>query len=247
MSERKDAMGPSFERGLTRDELLKRLAAAPFPRRFPGRRGRCRSARDPEARRDLPAWRLGRLGQRLHRRAEHRDAAGPGTHRHGLGDARRVRLQVQARVQRPRGRALRGAEQGGRLDDPRPRRDRVPQRQDARRRRRHLLAPAADQSEARPLRRRGALVARPEADQDHGQAHRSPVSEAEGRDDPRRARRSTSPASSRSATARTRSARRTRTSAPARTSSRASPRASRASTSATRTTGAPASRTSTRS
>ena len=180
--------------GVTREELLKRAAVGgavlvaggslvkSAPGRACGRRGL-----DAEARRHVPHRRLGRVGEGLHRRSEHRHASRSGADRDGLGDARRLRRGVQAQVRRAR-RGDHAEQEGHRLDDPRPRRDRVPQRQDARRGGRRLLAAAADQQEARPLRRRCAGLARPEADEDDGQADRPLHAEAGGRHDPRRAR-----------------------------------------------------------
>ena len=122
----------------------------------------------------------------------------------------------------------------GPVDDPAPLRHRVQQRQDAHRRRRHLLDPADPQSEGGPVRRRRPGLGRPEGHQEDGREHRPARPEAARLDDPATSSASTSTASCPSGT----SARATSSmSAPARTRSRASRPASRVSRCATRTTG----------
>ena len=125
----------------------------PRPRGRDGSCARAGRATEAEAGRHVPSRRDGRLGEGHDRRAEHRHEARPGAPRRRLRDAARLRRELQA-VQQPRRGVHRQA--GRRVDDPRARRDRVPQRQDALGRRRDLLDQAADQPEAEAVRRLGA-------------------------------------------------------------------------------------------
>ena len=74
------------------------------------------------------------------------------------------------------------------VDDPAQERHRVQQRQDAQRRRRHLLAARIADSKNKPLRRRRTRVDRPRRPQEDGQADGAHAAE-DGRLDDRRAAR----------------------------------------------------------
>ena len=204
-----------------------------------GRRGRRR--RQAEARRRVPPRRHGRWREGLHRRPVDHHEAGPGAPHLGVGDAAQLRPQLQA----GHGCAGRGGDAGQRdaVDDPAQERHRVQQRQDAQRRRRHLLAAPDRRPEEQAVRRGGRGLHRPGPAQEDGRAHRAHTAQAPTR------RSASSSASTTTASSRsvTRAPTKLKGSARARSEDRASRPASRACTSATRTTGGAASPTSTAS
>ena len=163
--------------GLSREDLLRRGLAAGLAVSGAGYSRRCRAgcaargSRAAEEGRNAARRHRRRLGQGPARRPEDHHPPRPGPARQRLGDPGRVRPELPPVM----GLAAGGPPgQAGAVDDPPQDGDRVPQRQDAERRRRHLLAAADPGQEERP-RRRASCHDRPEADQEARQAHRPPA------------------------------------------------------------------------
>ena len=181
--------GEGGGRALSRRDLLAAtggvvLAGRPRRQCRHGLRGRRR--RQAQARRHVPPRRHGRRREGLHRRPVDHHEARPGAPHLRVGDAAQLRPQLQA----GHGRAGRGGHAGQRqaVDDPAQERHRVQQRQDAERRRRHLLAAPHRRPEEQAVRRGGRGVDRSRAPQEDGQAHGAHAAQDGGLDDRRAAR-----------------------------------------------------------